>query len=57
MTGDSFAGTPTYYKLRNNDPNLDKKWLDVLSKIKVDMGAITKNNRRSYIQQLKMNKI
>ncbi len=52
----SFLKVISYYKLRNNDPDLDKRWLDVLSKIKVDMGAITKNNRGSYIQQLKNNK-
>ncbi|MDM1512962.1 metallophosphoesterase [Myroides odoratimimus] len=52
----AFLKVLSYYKLRNNNPELDKKWLDVLSKIKVDIGAITRNNRGSYIQQLKTNK-
>lgn len=52
----SFLKVLSYYKLRNNDSDLDKKWLDVLSKIKVDIGAITRNNKGSYIQQLQANK-
>lgn len=52
----SFVKILSYYKLRNNTIELDKKWLNVLGDIKNDLGQLYKHNKGEFIRKIENEK-
>jgi predicted MPP superfamily phosphohydrolase len=52
----SFFKIHSYYNLRNNTVELDKKWLNLMANIKNELGQLYKQNKSEFIKKIENDK-